>query len=243
MSLTIRAIDPSEVEAFRAAMGLCFGFDPVPDRLTHFEKLFEADRSRCAFDDGHLVGTAGAFSLDMTVPGATVRCGGTTMVSVLPTHRRRGVLRKMMGAHLDDVREREEPIAALWASESSIYGRFGFGQASVELDVTIPREHVRFHRLAPEPDPVRIVSAEEARRLVQPVFEAVRMRTPGFYARTEDWWSERFFFDPPDRREGATSYRYAVAFRGRRPVGYAQYRFRGTWEGHHGRGKVQWRNC
>ena len=67
-----------------------------------------------------MVSTIGAYSLEMTVPGNVVPRGGTTVVTVSPTHRRRGLLTEMMKRHFDDVRERAEPIAALWASESEI---------------------------------------------------------------------------------------------------------------------------
>ena len=64
------------------------------------------------------------------MPGGTLPCGGVTVVGVSPTHRRRGVLRTMMDAQLRDIHERGEPIAALWASEETIYGRFGYGIAA-----------------------------------------------------------------------------------------------------------------
>src|SRR6266581_356853 len=38
-----------------------------------------------------------------------------------------------------DVRDRGEPIAALWASEDTIYGRYGYGPAARCVDVRLPR--------------------------------------------------------------------------------------------------------
>ena len=102
-------------------MGLAFGFDPTDEDLESFKAILETDRTVCAFDGTHLIGTAGAFSLDMTVPGGRAPVAGTTMVTVLATHRRRGVLRQMMRAHLDEARAQGDVLAALWASESSIY--------------------------------------------------------------------------------------------------------------------------
>ena len=84
-----------------------------------------------AFDGDRIVGGAGAFPFELTIPGGTVPCGGVTVVGVLPTHRRRGVLTAMMRAQLEDIRDRGEPIAALWASEEVIYRRFGYGLASL----------------------------------------------------------------------------------------------------------------
>ena len=85
-------------------------------------------------------------TFDLTVPGGPVRTAGVTVVGVLPTHRRRGILRELMRAQLDDVHARGEPLAALWASEASIYGRYGYGLASLCGDMQIPRTHSDFVR-------------------------------------------------------------------------------------------------
>ncbi len=97
-----------------------------------------------AFDGDTIVGGAGAYTFDMSVPGGSLPCAGVTVVGVYPTHRRRGVLRSMMHAQLDDVHERGEPIAALWASEETIYGRFGYGLAAWAGEVKLPREWSAF---------------------------------------------------------------------------------------------------
>jgi len=80
------------------------------------------------------------YSFQLSVPGQEVLpAAGVTFVSVLPTHRRRGVLRSLMLRQLADVRDRGEPLAILWASEAVIYGRYGYGRASWHLDFTLHR--------------------------------------------------------------------------------------------------------
>ena len=91
-----------------------------------------------AREGGLIVGGAGAFPFELTVPGGTVATAGVTVVGTYPTHRRRGVLRAMMRAQLDDVHERGEPVALLWASEETIYGRFGYGMASLCGEISLP---------------------------------------------------------------------------------------------------------
>ena len=199
MAVEIRAIAPDEFEKMRTTMGVVFGFDP-PDGDRRFLELLPLDRTRCAFDDDQLVGTAGAFSLNMTVPGGEVPCGGTTIVAVAPTHRRQGILRAMMRSHLDDVKERGEPIAGLWASDSAIYGRFGYGCASVCYDVEIDVEHGEWSRLAPEPDRVRLVERAEAMTLAPPLYDRIRAEVPGFFERTTAWWEDRSFRDSESAR-------------------------------------------
>jgi predicted acetyltransferase len=164
-----------------------------------------------ALDNGSIVGGAGALTLSMTVPGgAALPCAGVTVVGVLPTHRRRGILRSMMRAQLDDVHDRGEPIAALWASEETIYGRYGYGLASLSLELDIPRVHGAFRSGIGQVGRVRLVDAAEAAKLMAPVYDAVRTVTPGMYERSPAWWAERILLDLPEWRFGAGPKNYAV---------------------------------
>ena len=101
---------------------------PSPGGARALATLTEYERSIGAWDGDECVGTAGAFTFRLSVPGgASVPAAGVTMVSVAATHRRRGVLTSMMRRQLDDVRGWGEPLAVLTASEPEIYGRFGYG--------------------------------------------------------------------------------------------------------------------
>jgi predicted acetyltransferase len=208
--INVRIPTPQEYETYRFVLARNFGVDPRPDGAEGFARIWEPDRSFCAWDGDEMVGTSAAFSLQLTVPGAIVATGGTTMVSVAPTHRRKGILREMMTAHLDDVAARGEPLAALWASESSIYGRFGYGVAAQGSELRIPRQYSNLHRLAPAPAPIRLVDEKVARRLFPAIYDRVAAWWPGFFARSEAWWEERWFKDPPDRRQGASALRFAM---------------------------------
>jgi predicted acetyltransferase len=236
MPVDIRAIEPGEFEEMRRAMGVVFGSDP-PQGDSRFERLLSFDRTRCVFDEGVIVGTSGAFSLTMTVPGDEVPCGGTTAVAVMPTHRRRGLFREMMRAHLDDVKEHEEPIAALWASDSAIYGRFGYGCASICHDVEIEVDHSGWNRLAPERKPARLVDRAEAFEAGASLYDRLRAVTPGFFARSPEWWEDRSLRDGDAHREGGTALRYVVVDGDEGIDGFATYRTKPRWD-LHGAGKV-----
>lgn len=240
MGVHIAPAQAGDLETFFTTAGLAFGHDDdLDDHTRRFAELFEWDRSRCAFDGDQMVATAGTFSLDLTVPGATMPCAGTTFVGVIPSHRRRGILRALMDAHFDEVRLRGEPIAALWASDSAIYGRFGYGCASTEVEVEVARDHATFNRLAPEPEPARLITPAEAKSILPDLYNRIRYSRPGFFARSTEWWDVRRFSDRPKDRHGATSYRYAITEVGGAPTGYLQYRFKRAWEGGHGTGEVQ----
>ncbi len=112
----------------------------------------------------------------MTIPGGVAPCAGITYVGVMPTHRRRGVLTRAHARQLDDLHRRGEPLAALWASEPVIYGRFGYGIASPAA--SMEAEHAGF-AFRDDPGPsgtVRLLTKDEARKLFPPIYERARLQ-------------------------------------------------------------------
>ncbi|HVS84166.1 MAG TPA: GNAT family N-acetyltransferase, partial [Gaiellaceae bacterium] len=204
------------------AIGQYFGAFPPDDMLDRWEQYFERDRMHAAFEDGEIVGGAGAFTFDLSVPGGSLPCGGVTVVGVYPTHRRRGVLRTMMDAQLRDVHERGEPIAALWASEETIYGRFGYGLAAWCGEIKLPREWASFARPLERRGRVRLVTPEQAADLFPPVWEELRRQRPGVFVRTPAWWELRVLRLPPE--QAANPKRFAVLELDGAVAGYAIYR-------------------
>jgi len=189
-------------EFARALYGIAQYFGPAPDEaaVDRWIGLVGVDRMHAAFDGEEIVGGAGAFTFDLSVPGGAIPCAGVTVVGVYPTHRRRGALREMMRAQLDDVHERAEPIAALWASEETIYGRFGYGIASWCGEVTIPRDRGVFARPFERRGRARSVDVDEAAKLFPPVWDALRAQRSGVFARTESWWRERVLRTPDEQK-------------------------------------------
>lgn len=230
----IRAIDRGDAELFRSRVARAFGNDADDDDTAQprFDAIFEYDRTLAAYDDDDIVGTAAAFSLEVTVPGGEfVPMGGTTVVSVQPTHRRRGVLRSLMAAHLDEVSARGEPLAGLWASESSIYGRFGYGPASFRQDVSIDARAVSFRDEVDVADvAVRLLSPDEAKDLLPRLYDDARSHLAGMLSRSPGWWAHRIFADLERWRRGKSAQRYLVAESEGRQVGYAIYRQKAKWE-------------
>ncbi len=177
-----------------------------------------------AAEGGQFVGSAGAFPLEVTVPGGPMGTAGVTVVGVLPTHRRRGILRELMRAQLDDVHARGEPLAVLWASEGGIYGRFGYGPASLCGDMEIPRTHTDFVRPIEWPGTMRVVDRDEARALFPQAYDRVAAETPGMIARTPEWWDKRILDDPEWRRAGGGELAFVALELDGRCEAYALYR-------------------
>ena len=96
------------------AVDISFGHRVVEEDLPEVEAYTELDRALAAYADDRIVGTAGIFTFDLTIPGGRVPAAGVTMVGVHPTHRRRGILTAMMRAQLEAIRERGESLAILW---------------------------------------------------------------------------------------------------------------------------------
>ena len=200
------------------------------ERAERFSGSLPLERMHAARDNGAIVGGAGAFPFEMSIPGGRVACAGVTVVGVYPTHRRRGALRDLMRTQLDDVRERGEPIAALWASEAPIYGRFGYGLASWMGEMCMPSKRSAYARPYERSSQVRLVETEEAKTLLPPVWERFMDQRPGVFARDETWWENRIFRDPPDRREGGGPKRFVVVDGADGADAYAIYRHHSKWE-------------
>jgi predicted acetyltransferase len=203
-----------------------------------FAQWLEVERMHAAWEDGVAVGGAGAFSFELSVPGGAVPAAGTTVVGVLPTHRRRGVLTAMLRAQLDDCRRRGEPVAYLWASEATIYPRFGFGLASRIGAMTIPRERTAFARPFAPRGTVRLVGLDEAVRTFPPLYDQVFAQRPGLFRRDRAWWETRRLHDDPARRRGGGPLNRALLTLDGRPAGYALYRVAQDWRGGSSSGKM-----
>ena len=231
MTWTVRPV--TDLEEFVDALGAIshyFGSERDLERAERFSKVLPLERMHATFDGDRIVGGAGAFPFQLTVPGGPIACGGVTVVGVLPTHRRRGVLTAMMRAQLEDIRDRGEPIAALWASEEVIYRRFGYGLASFVGEIELASGYSGL-RQAPDPAATsRLITLEDAKTLLPPVYDRVRATTPGMFGRTKDWWELRPLDDPPDRRQGGGVKNALLLELDGKPAGYALYRFHPKFE-------------
>lgn len=204
------------------AIGQYFGGPPPEDMLDRWLRYFELERMHAAFEDGEVVGGAGAFTFELSVPGGSLPCAGVTVVGTYPTHRRRGALRGMMDAQLADAHDRGEPLAALWASEETIYGRFGYGLAAWCGEVKIPRGATAFAQPLAARGRPRFVTPEEAATLFPPVWEELRRQRPGVPSRSPAWWELRALRMAPE--QAANPKRFVVVEIDGRVEGYAIYR-------------------
>lgn len=232
MDFPIRSITPEEAPAFFRTNAIGFGHDPRPDEaITRSLKYADLDRSISVWDGDQVCGTAGTWTFEMTTPGGFVPCGGLTWVSVLPSHRRQGVLTAMMRYQLDQVRDRGEPIAALWASESLIYGRFGYGLAAEGQELTIDRTRTALCWAPEFSGRTRYVGREEALAAWPAIWDDVRRTFPGMHNRTPAWWENRVLRDPPFPAPGGYSSLMDIQYEeGGKPLGFARYRVKEAWE-------------
>jgi predicted acetyltransferase len=229
--------DRDELARAFYGIGQYFGRFPQEDMLDRWTRIHELERMHAAFDGEEVVGGAGAYGFDMAVPGGSLPCAGITVVGVYPTHRRRGVLRAMMNAQLRDVHERGEPIAALWASEETIYGRFGYGLAAWCGEVKLAREWSAFAKPLERRGQVRFVTQDEAKELFPPVWEELRRQRSGVFARPPAWWDVRSLRMPPEQE--ANPKRFVVLELDGVVAGYAIYRTHLEFEGFVSSGRTE----
>jgi predicted acetyltransferase len=232
-SYPVRPISAEEYPAFTAVLGEAF-LEPWPPEAAAVERgVLELDRTIAAVDGTEIVGTATSYSFAVTVPGASARAAGISEVSVRPSYRRRGILTAMMRHQLSDARHRAEAIAILFASESGIYARYGFGLASWYLRLQIARGHGALRTGAAlgqaESPSLRAVQPGQAREQLAQVYATALPGRPGMLARDDRWW-EAMLADPPALRDGMSPLRGLLAEDASGPVGYALYRTKPLWQ-------------
>ncbi|MFD5394078.1 GNAT family N-acetyltransferase [Streptomyces sp. NPDC127097] len=162
----------------------------------------EMDRGLIAMTaDGRPVGTAGAYSFELTLPGEIlVPASGVTAVGVLPSHRRQGVLSAMMRRQLTDLRDRGEFLSVLLASEAPIYGRFGYGPATYTQRLTVSPHQAAFAlprasgtagapAAGPDTGSVELLRRAECGQILEAVYDRYRRAQPGALSRPHRWWA------------------------------------------------------
>ncbi|MFF3750235.1 GNAT family N-acetyltransferase [Streptomyces sp. NPDC002018] len=243
MTTDLRVLRPTEWDRWYGALEVAFGgVVETPEKRALMESLTECERSIGVWDGDQCVGTAGAFSFRLAVPGgALVPTAGITMVSVAATHRRRGTLTSMMRRQLDDVRTWGESLAVLTASEPAIYGRYGYGAATRELRaeidtarvrISVPEgaEKVRLRRVKPH-DPA-------VRKACEAVYAAEVAVRPGMLARRPGW--ERLpVVDGEKATGGASPLQCVLAERDGEVVGFTLFRNLPEWDASGPKGTIE----
>ncbi|MGW4020364.1 GNAT family N-acetyltransferase [Streptomyces sp. NPDC005009] len=190
----IRPITESEFADWQRAMNTGFLREPTlsEEILDARRAQFTPGRSTGAFDGGRCVATFRSFAQELTVVGgATVPADAVTNVTVTATHRRRGLLTRMMERDLAAAKERGDVVATLIAAEYPIYGRYGFGPATTatEWTIDVPRTGLDPRRAGPQDGGrVDLVDAEDVRKLGPELHERLRRTQPGVVSRDELWW-------------------------------------------------------
>jgi len=223
--LTLRAITEPEIPTFVQAIDLGFGNSTPDSRIEAETRIMECDRSFAVFDGAQIVGTIGAQTLPISLPGGgNGTCSGIAYVTVKPSHRRRGILTSMMTNQLAQSRERGETFSMLWASEALIYGRFGFGVATTTQNTSIEKVDAKFRRGETDAlGTVRMMSGKEARPHMQHVWDTARKSWAGMLERRENWW-DFTIASPEHERHGGSDRMWVVYFNNAVPEGYVVYR-------------------
>ena len=224
-------LTPDRLDDFFAAVLRGFHDDYVAAKWKPYRKVVEPDRTFGFQVDGRWISTCGAYSRMLTVPGGTVPAAAVTVVTVHASYRRRGLLTEMMKHQLDDIHQRgKEPVALLWASESSIYGRYGYGQAGPQVRLSGKTKTTAFR---PDVDlgegSVGEVERDQAIPIIKGLHQDLLPRRVGALNRSDDWWVVKWH-DPEQSRHGASAYRFALHYDRRgHPDGYLVFRVKNDW--------------
>jgi len=227
----LRTIHPDEMEAWVATFHVPFlDTQPAAPEAEFRRSRVDFDRTWAAFDADAMVGTLRTFATQLTTPGCrAIDVDAVTNVSVTPTHRRQGHMRRMVENALRKAAERGEVASILIAAEFPIYGRFGYGLATEHVTYALDAQRARFN-LAHDGGTVELATPQVARREAEAVFERWRTQTPGAIRRSEYRWDVDFgLIEAPNRKQWKG---FCGLYRddGGEVQGYMQYHPESNWD-------------
>ncbi|HVC80762.1 MAG TPA: GNAT family N-acetyltransferase [Chloroflexota bacterium] len=231
MTYTIRPITADEVPDFLRADSLAF-FDTLDDAdIKRESPLVDLDRTLAVLDGDHIVATSGVYPFQLTVPGGgRLAAAGLAFVAVNPTYRRQGLLRRMIEGHLRHTRQLGEPFSILYASESTIYGRFGYGPATHHARYRVERAHAALAPRVEGEGRLILPPIDEAFALMPGIYARAVAGNPGALSREDRWW--RHFQEHTTTSVPSGGYRFCVIAHDAsgEPAGYATYRVKRDWQ-------------
>lgn len=224
--LEMRTVTADEFAKWLSAESRAHG-NRLADDPEALRSHFDLDRTVVVLEQGNIVGGSHSRRVDMSLPGATTTISGICNVSVQPTHTRRGVMTQMMQHQLNDFHQRDEPLAALFSTESIIYGRFGYGIGSLYERWTIERPYTAYTRPYKSPGQVFFVDPEDTPKQLPEVFQRSTKDRPGMFQREQHHW-ERDSRAQEHSQGGPGGLFYVAYEENGRIDGYATYRSTGT---------------
>jgi predicted acetyltransferase len=229
VDVEIRPVGIDLVEDVMQMLSSAFGEPLLPDDLELERPIFETSRNLVAFDGETMVGSTAAAPFEITLSGGPiVPCAGITSIGVLPTHRRRGIMRALLRRQVDELHDQGTPLAYLWASEAAIYQRFGYGVGALAGAFEIRRQGTTFlHPVQPE-GRYRLIERDEALKSFTTVYDRVRPARPGMLARDDVW--TKIALRPHEHGRGGGGRQFYVLYETPGgPDGYVTYRIREGW--------------
>jgi predicted acetyltransferase len=225
MTIEYRQITAAEQRPFFTVIERGFGgtYGPSAERYRHDRLSLTPEMTMAAFDGDEIVGTSGAYPFESAVPGgAIIKNAGVTAVTVSGTHRRQGLLNGMMQRLLRQEREKGQLVASLWASESIIYGRFGYGMSIQHENFLIDTRKAVIKHTPSVAGKIRFVTPDEARKLLPKAWEAAVASHAGVPRRSDLSWDG--YMVGLGESSGGWSKPFVVVYEeDGKPLGYAKY--------------------
>ncbi|MFD6934763.1 GNAT family N-acetyltransferase [Streptomyces goshikiensis] len=197
----IREVPEADIDRAQELAYLVFHDRPDEEGRARHRTLLGHCARLGAYEGDALVGFMAAHRFRLSIPGADLPCPGLTFVAVAPTHRRRGVLTALMAEQLRRTGAAGAPVAALWASEAAIYGRFGYGSATQGVTIEIDSTRPLALRIAPDRRPLRMIDPADAPALIGPAHEAARALRAGRPSRGPERWREEWLCEQDEEDE------------------------------------------
>ena len=223
MQYEIRPISSKEFSEFSETTARAFGIDQDAKYLSMKKSYFDFDRTLAVIHKNGIIGGCVSSPYLLNIPGGQVNVAAVADVSVLPNHRRKGILTKMMRTQLSNIYKKGESFAALWAEESPIYGRFGYGISSFHENWVLNRQHNEFNTNIANKGTIEYLNPSKITESLPQIYERATLDVPGIIQRPKMYW-QVIAEDFESKRNNESKMQHVTYSEGNHITGYASYR-------------------
>jgi predicted acetyltransferase len=222
-NLSLRPVTAGELESFARAEARANNRHATQEYVVHGQHSLATDRTLAAFDGDELVATSVSHAFQISIPGGELPLGGIGWVSVLPTHRRRGIMTQLVDEHLRASHERGECLCGLWSTGGDMYARYGFGISAFSESWKIDAHNARLNTVVPNAGRLISLHTPESRVRFPDVFTRLGKQRTGVVERDEIFWDVEFE-DREEQRHGASGFFFTGYELDNQLDGYLKYR-------------------
>ncbi|MGY4689686.1 GNAT family N-acetyltransferase [Salibacterium sp. K-3] len=184
--MEIRKMSGSQMRQSLELDQFAFQFEFTKEEKKNHERIMKPENTWVAEEKGQLLSKLTILPMEVFIGGVSMPMGGISGVATWPEARRSGLVRRLLHASLEDMKNRGQVVSFLYPFSIPFYRKFGWELFSDAVTWTIKKEQLpkkeeisngRIRRIPPAEWPT-----------LQQIYQAYAHCYNGMVNRDESWW-------------------------------------------------------